>query len=199
MYCMGGKAPDTPFWCRHKWEEEEEEEGTRLRMQKIFCDNFFATFLQKFCFAEIFLAAANLFSDADTSGREADSGYERCRDCTDITLHRHHCHRRSTCSKLSDFLQENRDSLVFPREGFSAPFKKIFAHPCCAPRASCRTGSPPGWRRARLEPTLVGNQVERIGQLRIPRDVQPGHKSQCRIPKYLFWILMFKTQNFRNF
>ena len=22
---MGGEAPDTPFWCRHKWEEEEEE------------------------------------------------------------------------------------------------------------------------------------------------------------------------------
>ena len=111
---MGGEVPDTPFWCRHKWEEEEE--GTRLRMWKIFCDKFFGLFFAKILFCRDFLAAANLFSDADTSGREADSGYERCRDCTDITLHRHHsdCHRRSTCFKLSDFLQENRDSFVFP-------------------------------------------------------------------------------------
>ena len=118
-------------------------------VKDFFVTIFLATFLQKFSFAEIFLAAANLFSDADTSGREADSGYERCRDCTDITLHRHPCHRRSTWFKLSDFLQENRDSFVFPHEVFSEIC--LLTHAVLlvphARQASLRADVEQGWSR----------------------------------------------------
>ena len=97
--------------------------GRRRRMREpdSGCERFFGTFFYIF-FGQDFLALANVFSDVDTSGSEAESGYERCRDCTDITLHRHHCHRRSTCFKLSDFFARKQRLIQSFAQKFFGPF-----------------------------------------------------------------------------